>query len=260
LSRSQLPARRRGSRLPSLATAALMTAGGLAGVWPGEGQAVPTPVKVPFVSAAPSPAVPDLPAPCAAPAPGVAELEEFLGRSGRFGPVVQDGRLAGADCDAVRAFQRWAEIPDASGAANATTVSVARRLASADLSKCAPAASGVTVCVDLTAQALWAFRDGKLAIAPTVVRTGRPGQATPTGRYRISQKKRHTVSSIYGTPLPFWQRFYRDFGLHAAETPMYAPIPGSHGCVNMLRRDAGAVFELTSIGSVVHVFGRKPGT
>ena len=209
-------------------------------------------MPVPFVASAG-------PARCGSPSAGDAAVESYLA-GGRFGRVSRDGHLAGAECDAVRAFQRWASIPQVTGTATAPTIAVARRLAAVRTGSCGASGPGLTVCVDLTTQTVWAIRGGKLALPPTVVRTGRPGQATPTGWFRIGQKKRHTVSSLYGTPLPFWQRFYRDFGFHALETPLYAPIAGSHGCVNMIYRDAAALFAMTSPGTRVHVFGHKPGT
>jgi hypothetical protein len=230
---------------------AVLFAAGLVGSWAGEGGAV-RPVLVPFVVSA-------TPARCGSPSAGDAVVESYLA-GGRFGRVIRDGRLAGAECDVVRSFQRWAAIPAISGTATATTIAVARRLAAVRTESCRAPGAGLTICVDLTTQTVWAVRGGKVVLAPTVVRTGGPGQATPTGWFRIGQKKRRTVSSIYGTPLPFWQRFYRDYGFHALETPLYAPIAGSHGCVNMIYRDAAALFALTSGGTRVHVFGRKPGT
>jgi lipoprotein-anchoring transpeptidase ErfK/SrfK len=245
------PRPRRVRSLGNLSIAGALFAAGLVGGWAGEGSAVRA-VPVPFV-------VSTAPTGCGSPSAGDAVVESYLA-GGRFGAVTRDGRLAGAECDVVRTFQRWAAIPQVTGTATATTIAVARRLAAVRTGSCGAPGAGLTVCVDLTTQTVWAIRGGKVALAPTVVRTGRRGQATPTGWFRIGQKKRHTSSSIYGTALPFWQRFYRDFGFHALETPLYAPIPGSHGCVNMIRRDAAALFALTSAGTRVHVFGRKPGT
>jgi lipoprotein-anchoring transpeptidase ErfK/SrfK len=187
-------------------------------------------------------------------------VEEYVYRNAsRFGRVVRDGRLAGPDCAAVRAFQRWAMIPQVTGSATPITAAVATRLSAARPAACRATGRAVTLCVDLSSQTMWAVRAGRLVLGPTVARTGRRGEATPTGWYRITQRKRYTVSSEYGTPLWFWQRFYRDFGFHAAVTPMYAAVGGSHGCVNLLPRDAAA-FWLARRGSRVHVFGRKPGT
>jgi hypothetical protein len=243
-------------RLGNLSIAAALMVPALVGSWSGAGKAVRA-VPVPFVSKLAS--AQDSPG-CGSPSDGDAVVEDYLARSGQFGAVLRDGHLAGAECAVVRSFQRWAAIPRVTGTATAPTIAVARRLAAVRTGSCGAPQTGLTVCVDLTNQVLWASRGGRVVLAPTVVRTGRPGQATPTGWFRIRQKKRHTVSSQYGTPLPFWQRFYRDFGFHALETPLYAPIAGSHGCVNMIYRDAAALFALTSGGSRVHVFGRKPGT
>lgn len=257
---SARPRPRRLMRLANLVVASALTSVGIVGGWAVSGSAV-RPVSAPYVSSASGSAAAPHHGVCGAFVPGEPVLEAYLALVPRkFGAVVKDGRLGGSDCAAVRAFQRWAAIPQVTGAANALTVSVAKRLIAVKTSSCGASGSGLTVCVDLTNQAAWAIRGGVVVLGPTVVRTGRPGEATPTGWFRIGQKKRHTVSSIYGTPLPYWERFYRDYGFHQLEKPMYARIPGSHGCVNMLPRDAAALFALTSPGTRVHLFGRKPGT
>jgi lipoprotein-anchoring transpeptidase ErfK/SrfK len=59
--------------------------------------------------------------------------------------------------------------------------------------------------------------------------------------------------------MPYWQQFHRDMGFH--ETPSYLyQGPGSHGCLNLLRRDAVTLYGLTKRGTPVQIFGRKPGT
>jgi hypothetical protein len=199
--------------------------------------------------------------PCGKTGPGQEQVEAYLAaRTGRFGQVKADARQSAADCAAIAAFQKWAGIPNPTGFADATTGEVARRLAAVQTGDCAPQPRGTTVCVDLTHQAMWVVRSGRIVLGPTVARTGRPGKATPIGIYEITEKKVDTISSETGTRLPYWQRFFRDFGFHAADTPMYAAIPGSLGCVNLLNRDAQALFKLTELGTEVHLFGQKPGT
>ena len=117
------------------------------------------------------------------------------------------------------------------------------------------------MCVDLSRQTLWVMRDGAVIFDPVVVRTGGKGLTTPVGEFEISEKKQLTVSSEYGTDLPYWQRFSEDFGLHATETSFYTePDQGSHGCVNLLDGDAKAIYDLTDLDTQVHVFGHKAGT
>jgi lipoprotein-anchoring transpeptidase ErfK/SrfK len=187
-------------------------------------------------------------------------VETYLAtRASQFGAVSTDGLTSSPDCAAIRAFQTWAGMVHPTGIADGTTGDVARRLASVVPGRC-HAGSATTVCVDLTAQVMWVQTSGRIIFGPVPVRTGRAGEATPAGAYAITQKKADTTSSEFGTKLPFWERFYKDFGFHGAETYLYADIPGSHGCVNLLLRDAKALFGLTHTGTAVRIFGAKPGT
>jgi hypothetical protein len=199
--------------------------------------------------------------PCNQTGPGQREVEAYIAtRSGQYGRVKLDGRQSPSDCAAIASFQRWAQVPSRTGFADATTGFLARQLGAIRYDQCQAPGDRTTVCVDLTNQAMWVVRSGRIILGPTVARSGRQGQATPTGTYQITQKKVSTISSEFGTPLPYWERFVDDIGFHTADTPMYAPIPGSFGCVNLLDRDAKALYQLTEIGTSVSVFGRKPGT
>jgi len=197
--------------------------------------------------------------PCNQTGPGQREVEAYLAtRKGQYGPVKQDGKQSATDCTAIAAFQKWAQIPSQTGYADATTGFLARQLSSIRFDQCGAPGDQTTVCVDLSNQMLWVVRSGRVILGPTPARSGRQGLETPTGRFAITQKKVKTVSSEYGTPLPYWERFVDDIGFHAADTPMYAPIGGSFGCINLLARDAKALYELTKIGTRVNVFGQKP--
>lgn len=198
--------------------------------------------------------------PCATPGPGLPATLAYLAspKGNRFGAVTAASSSMAA-CETVKRFQQWAQVPVQTGAADATTGQVAERLSKADPAACQPDAAR-TVCVDLTSQTAWVVENGNMLLGPVPVRTGKAEDATPIGGFAISQKKVHTVSSEYHVPLPFWQRFYEDFGFHASDkdTPLYAPnVRGSHGCVNMLPRDAQALFNLTQIDTPVKIYGKK---
>jgi lipoprotein-anchoring transpeptidase ErfK/SrfK len=196
--------------------------------------------------------------PCGTTGPGQLAVERYLAaHAGTYGKVTVDGRQSVADCKAIARFQARFGISPAAGLAGPTTGAVAQRLTKAQVNRCR---TGTRVCVDLTTQTFWMVRGGKIVLGPTTVRTGRAGgYRTPTGTFRVGAKKRMTTSSYYGTKMPYWQHFYRDMGFH--ETPSYLyQGPGSHGCVNLLRRDAISLYKLTSRGTPVMIFGRKPGT
>jgi lipoprotein-anchoring transpeptidase ErfK/SrfK len=184
-------------------------------------------------------------------------VESYLARLGDY-KVTVDGAQSRKDCKAIKLFQRRYGIYPAKGRPGPVTAAVARRLVRTDLDAC-DAGSAMAVCLDLTHQTMWVVRGGEVVLGPTVVRTGRAGLTTPAGHYSITEKKPRPMSSYYDVPLPYWQRFVRDIGFH--QTPSYLHEgPGSHGCVNLLPGDAVALWRLTSVGTRVHSFGRKPGT
>ncbi len=200
-------------------------------------------------------------APCNQTGPGQRQVEAYLAtRSGQYGRVEADGRQSPTDCAAIASFQRWAQVPTQSGFADATTGFLARRLGNIRYDQCQAPGDRMTVCVDLTNQAVWVVQSGRIVLGPTTARTGRSGNATPTGQFTITQKKVQTVSTASGTPLPYWERFVNDIGFYTADSPMYSAAPGTLGGVTLLDRDAKALYGMTEIGTSVTVFGTKPGT
>jgi hypothetical protein len=190
-------------------------------------------------------------------------IEENLAQLGSFGAVSVDGRQSPGDCAAIRGFQQRFGIEPATGQADATTADVAHRIATssqpANLARC-HAGPGVTACVDLTLQTAWVMRDGAVVAGPTVVRTGFAGHATPAGIYRINKRAEKEWSDPYEVWLPYWQRFIGGIGFHETTTYLHDAARGSHGCVNLLHRDAVAMWDHLQTGSRVHTFGRRPGT
>lgn len=187
------------------------------------------------------------------------QVERDLARLGGFGRVIVDGRQSPEDCAAIKKFQRRYGIVPAEGRAGPVTADVARRLAETDTSRC-EARKGTTFCVDLTRQTAWVMRNGRVIMKPTVVRTGMPGYATATGHFQINARNLKEWSRPYKVWLPYWQHFTQGMGFHETTTYLHDKSLGSHGCVNLLPQDARRMWELGSIGTHVHVFGRRPGT
>lgn len=196
--------------------------------------------------------------PCATSGPSQLVVEQYLATRPEFGQVSVDGVQSETDCAAIAAFQDRYGIYGAPGLAGPVTGDVATRLANVNFAGCA-VTSSPTICLDLTTQTMWVVTEGVVVLGPTVVRTGRAGLETPSGQFTITEKLYDTISTIYHVPLPRWQRFVSDIGFHT--TPSYLHEgPGSHGCVNLLPTDSDRLWELTTIGTAVSVFGRKPGT
>jgi peptidoglycan hydrolase-like protein with peptidoglycan-binding domain len=187
------------------------------------------------------------------------DVETYLARLGGFGKLTVDGKQSAADCAAIKRFQRRYGISPAEGRAGPTTYDVARRLATTDVRRCR-AGSGLTFCVDLTRQTVWAMRGGKVVLGPTVTRTGMAGYATPAGTYHVGGRNLREWSNPYEVWLPYWQQFNGGIGFHETTTYLHNGAIGSHGCVNLLHADAVRLWELGSIGTRVVVLGRRPGT
>jgi hypothetical protein len=187
------------------------------------------------------------------------DVETYLARLGGFGTVTVDGKQSAADCTAIKKFQRRYGISPAQGRAGITTYTVAKRLASTDVRRC-KGGSGLTFCVDLSRQTVWAMRGGKVVMGPTVTRTGMAGYATPAGTYSVGGRNLREWSNPYEVWLPYWQQFNGGIGFHETTTYLHESSIGSHGCVNLLHQDAVRLYQLGSIGTRVVVFGRRPGT
>jgi lipoprotein-anchoring transpeptidase ErfK/SrfK len=187
-------------------------------------------------------------------------VEGYLKKLGGFGSVKVDGKQSAADCAAIRKFQKRYDIRPAAGLAGPTTNDVAKRLAGTSTKACKAKKTGTTICVDLTSQTVYVLKNGKVSVKPTVTRTGMKGYRTPTGTFKINKRMKKEWSNPYKVWMPYWQRFVGGVGLHQTTTYLHDGWRGSHGCVNLLGRDAKALYGLGRIGMTVKVFGRRSGT
>src|SRR4051812_34315529 len=69
--------------------------------------------------------------------------------------------------------------------------------------QCPPTARA---CVDLRHHLAWLQVRGRVAYGPVRIGTGRAGQPTPRGHFRVAWKGPHWVSTEYGIPMP-WSVF-----------------------------------------------------
>jgi lipoprotein-anchoring transpeptidase ErfK/SrfK len=119
------------------------------------------------------------------------------------------------------------------------------------------AASGpVEIVVSIPLQRAYVYRGGTL-IGVSTVSTGRPGHATPTGRFPIMEKHREHYSNLYNNaPMPFMQRLTMGgIALHAGQIPGH---PASHGCVRLPLAFARNLFAVTQVGANVHIVAASP--
>ena len=113
-----------------------------------------------------------------------------------------------------------------------------------------PGRSQVWVKVDLSEQRAYVFKDD-VQVYKTRVSTGKSGHRTRKGRFVITNKYRHWNSTIYGSPMPYFQRLSSsDFGFHVGALPGY---PASHGCIRMPHLAAKRLFGMTQVGDYVEI-------
>ncbi len=127
----------------------------------------------------------------------------------------------------------------------------------ASVRRAAPVTSnGVRVVVSIPLQKAYVFDDGEL-VGTSPVSTGKRGHETPTGRFRILQKKVHHRSSKYdNAPMPYMQRLTNyGIAIHAGALPGY---PASHGCIRLPRSFAKKLYGLTDYGTRVTITKKRP--
>jgi Uncharacterized protein conserved in bacteria len=123
------------------------------------------------------------------------------------------------------------------------------------------------------------FYKGNVLVGVSQLSTGREGLNTPFGQYKIIQKDKDHVSSLFGdyvdsagnvvvpnvdvkkdpkppgahfrgTPMPYFMRIVSGTGMHAGYLPGY---PASHGCIRMPEFMAEDFFRSVSVGTPVTI-------
>ena len=117
--------------------------------------------------------------------------------------------------------------------------------------------------VNLSAQHMWAYKNGKCFVDTDIVSGCVAwGAATPTGVYSIYYMKRNAtlVGPGYATPVNYWMAFNGGIGIHdslwrgAYGGDIYL-TDGSHGCINTPFDAVATIYENVSVGWKVIVYG-----
>jgi len=106
------------------------------------------------------------------------------------------------------------------------------------------------ISVNLGLQKAVLYRDGQMElVAP--ISSGQASHPTPRGKFLVTDKHRHWVSTLYDARMPYFMRLScGDFGLH------HGPIPGfpaSHGCIRLPDSAARQMFAEVPIGTLVEI-------
>lgn len=113
-----------------------------------------------------------------------------------------------------------------------------------------PASAGdERVVVGLSDQLAYLYR-GNTLMAVATISSGEPGRDTPTGIFRVLNKKTMHRSKKYdNAPMPFAQ-FIDTYGIamHAGHNPGH---PASHGCIRLPAKFAAKLYQVTDLGTPV---------
>lgn len=126
------------------------------------------------------------------------------------------------------------------------------------------------VFISISEQTLYYYKDGVCHLKTPVV-TGKiygvKYHGTPTGNYKVLSKERNTHlrgleddgKTKYDSFVSYWMPFRGDgYGMHDASWrgsfggTIYR-YSGSHGCVNMPVSAAGKLYNMISVGTMVHI-------
>jgi lipoprotein-anchoring transpeptidase ErfK/SrfK len=114
---------------------------------------------------------------------------------------------------------------------------------------------GRALCADKSTNTLRWVVDGEIR-RTVAARFGGPKTPTREGMFRVYDKLRHHLSSLYGTPMPFAMFFSRGQAVHYSKDFRNEGYDGaSHGCINVRNNRAMVeLFHRVRIGDKVIVY------
>jgi LysM repeat protein len=159
----------------------------------------------------------------------------------------------------------WA-IANANGLANPNYIFPGQKLRiPAGGSAPAPASGGgKRIVVDLSDQRMYVYQNGQL-LWNWVVSTGRPGQATAVGHYKVLNKIPNAYASTWSLQMPYWLGIYwagsLQNGIHALPIQAngqrlwdgYLGQRVSYGCVILSTKNATTLYNWAPVGTPVDI-------
>ena len=113
-----------------------------------------------------------------------------------------------------------------------------------------PCGSSAAACVSLSSQRAWLLSGGQVVYGPTPITSGKPGQRTPPGAFRVLWKDKDHRSTIFNNaPMPY-SVFFTNTGIAFHEGSLRVP---SAGCIHLSRDAAVTFFNKLAVGQVVQV-------
>jgi LysM repeat protein len=162
----------------------------------------------------------------------------------------------------------WA-IANANGLANPNYIYAGQRLripvGGTAASAPAPSAGGARrIVVDLSDQRMYVYQGGQL-LWNWVVSTGRPGQETAVGHFKVLNKIPNAYASTWGLQMPYWLGIYwagsLQNGIHALPIQAngqrlwegYLGQRVSFGCIILSTRNAAKLYNWATVGTPVDI-------
>ena len=105
------------------------------------------------------------------------------------------------------------------------------------------------IIVNVGAKRLTVYRNGSL-FREYIVATGKPETPTPIGIFEIVNKE-IDPGGPYGTR---WLGLSKKgYGIHGTNNPQSIGTAASNGCIRMYNEDIEALFDITSVGTIVRI-------
>jgi LysM repeat protein len=160
----------------------------------------------------------------------------------------------------------WA-IANANGLANPNYIYPGQRLripAGGKPAPAPPAGGGKRIVVDLSDQRMYVYQNGQL-LWGWVVSTGRPGQETVVGHYKVLNKIPNAYAYTWSLQMPYWLGIYwagsLQNGIHALPIlpngqRLWAGYLGqrvSYGCIILNTQNASTLYNWAPVGTPVDV-------
>jgi lipoprotein-anchoring transpeptidase ErfK/SrfK len=108
--------------------------------------------------------------------------------------------------------------------------------------------------VDLASETIRVVR-GSSEIGRALILYGADDKPTPSGQFKITQKKRHHISNLYNRPMPYMLRLTNDgVAIHGSVVEYgYA----THGCIGVPEEFAALLFKEAKLGDRVIITGAE---
>jgi LysM repeat protein len=160
----------------------------------------------------------------------------------------------------------WA-IASANGLANPNYIYPGQRLRISGGNGVAPApapAASKRIVVDLSDQHMYVYQNGQM-IWNWLVSTGRPGQATIVGHFKVLNKLPNAYAYTWSLQMPYWLGIYwagsLQNGIHALPIQAngqrlwegYLGTPVSFGCIILSTEHAQALYNWAPVGTPVDI-------